>query len=320
MQVTSGLPRLIEIFDARRTPSTPEMEIHLNKQYNDDKNAKILAEKIKEVKLKDIIKEIKINFSDKKIEALVDNEAVKRVHSTLDTIVKRLNETGKLSGKVRVSGNTIIFDGKDLDFKEIYKLKEKAKDTQISGIKGITQILVVKRDEKYIILTAGTNLEEIIKFKEVDVSKTISNDIHEVAEVFGIEVARAVIIREINKVLNSQGLDIDYRHSKLISDAMTSNGSVKGITRMGIISQKSSILARASFETPVTQFVNATLKDNKDELDSVIENIILNQPVPVGTGLPGLMVEVAGPLTDQKPKSDKSVAKLTKDTKEISHK
>lgn len=319
MQVTSGLPRLIEIFDARRTPSTPEMEIHLNKEYDDEKNARVLAEKIKEVKLKDIIKEIKINFSDKKIEAQVDSEAIKRVHSTLDTIVKRLNETGKLGGNAKVNGNMIVFDGKDLDFKEIYKLKEKLKEAQISGIKGISQILVVKRDEGYVILTAGTNLAEIIKFKEVDASRTISNDIHEVADIFGIEVARAVIIREIGKVLNSQGLDIDPRHSKLISDAMTSEGLVKGITRMGIISQKSSILARASFETPIKQFVNATLKDNKDELNSVIENIILNQPVPVGTGLPGLMVEVAGPLTDKTPTSDASVAKLTKNTKDTSH-
>mgnify|MGYP001609443008 CR=1 FL=1 len=115
-------------------------------------------------------------------------------------------------------------------------------------------------------------------------------------------------------------MDIDKRHSKLIADAMTSEGSVKGITRMGIISQKSSILARASFETPIKQFVNATLKDNKDELNSVIENIILNQPVPVGTGLPGLMVEVAGPLTKDKPKSDKSVALLTKNVKDTSGK
>jgi DNA-directed RNA polymerase subunit A' len=320
MQVTSGLPRLIEIFDARRTPSTPEMEIFLNKQYNDEKNSKVIAEKIKEVKLKDIIKEIKINFSDKKIEALVDNEAIKMVHSSLETIIKKLNETGKLGKTCKISGSSIIFDCKDLDFKEIYKLKEKIKDTQISGIKGISQILVVNRDGDYVILTAGTNLKEIVAFKEVDESRTISNDLHEVSDVFGIEVARATIIREIAKVLNSQGLDIDPRHSKLISDAMTSEGLVKGITRMGIISQKSSILARASFETPIKHFVNATLKDNKDELDSVIENIILNQPVPVGTGLPGLMVEVTGPLTDKKPKRDKSVAHLTKNVKDGSSK
>ena len=315
MQVTSGLPRLIEIFDARRTPSTPEMEIYLKKSFNNEKDAKIIAEKIKEVKLKEIIKEIKINFSDKKIEAVVDNEAIKRVHSSIETITKKLNDIGKFNDKCRVRDKSIIFDAKNLNFKDIYKLKEKVKDLQVSGIKGITQILVVKRENEYIILTAGTNLEDVIKFKEVDETKTISNDIHEVNKIFGVEVAREVVIKEIGKVLNSQGLDIDKRHLKLIADAMTSEGSIKGITRMGIISQKSSILARASFETPINQFVNATLKDNKDELNSVIENIIINQPVPVGTGLPGLLVEVSGPLTTEKPKRDKSVAELTKKAK-----
>jgi len=79
------------------------------------------------------------------------------------------------------------------------------------------------------------------------------------------------------------------------------------VTRMGIIAQKSSILARATFEMPVRQFVNATIKGNKDKLSSVIENIILNQPVPIGTGLPGLLVKVIGPLI--KKEEDKKTAK-----------
>jgi len=320
MQVTSGLPRLIEIFDARRTPSTPEMEIFLKKEYSNEKSARVIAEKIREVKLKHIVKEIKINFSDKKIEALIDNEAIKSVHSSPATIVKKLNDEGKLSKNFKLIGNSIVIEGKDLNFKEIYKLKEKIKETQISGISGITQILVVNREGDFVILTAGTNLKEIINFKEIDPTRTISNDIHEVSDIFGVEVARSTIIREIDKVLNSQGLDINERHLKLISDAMTSEGIIKGITRMGIISQKSSILARASFETPIKQFVNATLKENKDELNSVIENIIVNQPVPVGTGLPGLMVEVTGPLTNKTPKSDKSVASITKNVKDTSSK
>jgi DNA-directed RNA polymerase subunit A' len=271
MQVSSGLPRLIEIFDARRVPSTPEMEIYLDREHNNKKDAKIIAEKIQEVKLKDIIKEIKINFSDKKIEAVIDNEAVKRVHASIETIVKRLKDKGN---NCKSNGSSLIFSEADLDFKKIYKLKEKIKDTQISGIKGIEQILVVKRDTNFVILTAGTNIKEIIHFKGVDKTKTISNDIHEVCDVLGIEVARATIIREIEKVINSQGLEINKRHLKLIADAMTTTGVVKGITRMGIISQKSSILARASFETPIRQFVNATLKENKDELNSVIENCL----------------------------------------------
>ena len=92
-------------------------------------------------------------------------------------------------------------------------------------------------------------------------------------------------------------MNIDERHVRLVADAMTSSGEIKGTTRIGIINQKSSILARASFETPIKHFVNATLKNQKDELASVIENVILNQPVPVGTGLPGLLVKITGKLS-----------------------
>ena len=114
---------------------------------------------------------------------------------------------------------------------------------------------------------------------------------------------------EVKKVIEAQGLDIDIRHTKLIADAMSSTGEIKGSTRMGIISQKSSILARASFETPDKHFVNATLRATNDELSSVIENIILNQPIPVGTGLPGLLVQVTGKLTPDTPKKTKTAVK-----------
>jgi DNA-directed RNA polymerase subunit A" len=83
---------------------------------------------------------------------------------------------------------------------------------------------------------------------------------------------------------------------------MVCSGSVKGITRMGIIGDKSSILARASFETPDKQFVQATKTGRRDNISSVIENIMLNQPVPVGTGLPGLLVKVTGSLANNSPK------------------
>ena len=156
-------------------------------------------------------------------------------------------------------------------------------------------------------MTLGTNLKDILKLKEINSSKLISNDLHEIRDVCGVEAARQLIINDINEVLNTQGLDIDIRHLKLISDAMTNTGQVKGVTRMGIIAQKASILARATFETPVKQFVNASIKGSEDELTSVIENIILNQPVPIGTGLPGLLVKVIGPLA--KKDSDKKTAK-----------
>ena len=297
MQVTLGLPRLIEIFDARKSPSTPAMVIHLDKDYNDEKNSKIIAEKIKEVKLQEILTEASINFSDKKIEFEISPKHLKTTHISLNTIAEKL---GSKTYKTSVRGNSIVLSAPTLDFKELYKLKEKMKNSIISGVKGISQVLIVKKEKEYVILTAGSNLKDIIEVKGVSRDKTVTNDIYEVADIFGIEAAREVIIGEIYKVINSQGLDIDKRHLKLVADAMTVDGEIRGMTRMGIIARKSSILARASFETPIKHFVNATIKASRDELLSVIENIILNQPVPVGTGLPGLMVKITGPLVDKK--------------------
>ena len=199
-------------------------------------------------------------------------------------------------------------------FKEIYQLKEKLKKSIISGSKGIEQILIVKKGKDFVIMTLGTNLKEMIKLKEIDNKKITSNDLHEVATTFGIEAARQMIINEVKDVLDSQGLDIHIKHLELIADAMTNTGEVKGVTRMGIIAQKASILARATFETPVRQFVNAIVKGSTDKLESVIENIILNQPVPVGTGLPGLLVNVIGPLTKEDKLKKTAASKVVEKT------
>ena len=299
MQITLGLPRLIEILDARKKPSTPLMEMYLDKEHNNEESARALAEKIKEVKLKEIISQIRIDFSGSKIEIELDSKGLKMVHSGSSKIVERLQEKG-----FGVKGNDLKLNvnAQGIDYKGMYKLKEKLKETIISGVKGVAQVVVAKRSGEYVILTSGSNLKEIMEVKGINRNKVTSNDICDVYNVLGIEATRQTIINEINKVIESQGLDINERHLKLVADAMTSSGVIKGVTRMGIISDKASILARATFETPDKQFINATIQGGRDELKSVIENILLNQPIPVGTGLPGLLVKVTGLLTKEKPK------------------
>jgi len=311
MQVTQGLPRLIEIIDARKTPSTPTMEIYLDKEHNDEKHARVLAEKIKETKFGEIIDKMKIDFGNKKIEAIIGAESLKMIHIGISELSDRLKEEGYPN---KVKDNTLVFSEPKSTFRQLYKLKEKLKSIRVSGIDGINQILVVKRETHYVILTAGSNLEEILSLKGVDKSKTTTNDLHEICDVLGIEAGRAAIVHEIRKTIEAQGLDINIRHLKLIADAMSFVGTVQGSTRMGMIGQKSSVLARASFETPIKHFVNATLKATKDELASVIENIILNQPIPVGTGLPGLLVKVTGRLAELETKKGKK--KESKEGKE----
>ena len=304
MQVTAGLPRIIEIFDARKKPSSPKMEIYLNKEYNNEKNVKIFAEKIKEVTLKEITSEINLDFGSKNIQLKIDKENLRQTHIGIKKIIDELND---LNFKAKEKDKEIIINVSENSFKEIYKIKEKLKDVMISGVKGVKQILIIKKEGNFKIITLGTNLKEIIKLKEVNKDKLISNDFYEMEEIFGIECARQLIINEIKYVLNTQGLDIDERHLKLAADLMTNMGGIKGVTRTGLIAQKASILARATFETPDKQFVNASIKGSTDKLTSVIENIVLNQPVPVGTGLPGLLVKVIGPLV--KREEEKKTAK-----------
>ncbi len=296
MQVTLGLPRLIEILDARKQPSTPRMELYLEKEYNNEKDAKVLAEKIKEIKLEEVVSELKIDFGNKKIEIMLDAKALKSAHISAQKVAEKLQEKNL---KLRRNNLKISIQTPNEDYKGIYKLKEKLKQMAISGVKGISQVVIATRGRDYVIMTYGSNLKDIIQIKGIDKDKAVSNDIHDVAGVFGIEAARQTIINEIKEVLESQGLAINERHLKLVADSMTSLGVVKGVTRMGIISDKASILARATFETPDKQFVNATIQGGRDELKSVIENILLNQPIPVGTGLPGLLVKVTGPLVNK---------------------
>ncbi|MFA5060973.1 MAG: DNA-directed RNA polymerase subunit A' [Candidatus Pacearchaeota archaeon] len=298
MQVTQGLPRIIEILDARKLPKTPTMEIYMDKEHNNEGNSRAIAEKIREVKLKEVISNISVDFGAKKIKISVNPSSLRSAHLSVDKVVDVLKDKGFAAKK----GDQISIDMSKEDFKAIYKIKEKLKEVILTGVKKISQVLVVKRGKDFVVLTAGSNLKDVLSFKGVDSQRTTTNDIHEIFDVFGIEAARQAVINEIEKVIVFQGLNVDKKHAMLVADTMTCSGVVKGITRMGIISDKSSILARASFETPVKHFVQATKTGKKDKLASVIENIILNQPVPVGTGLPGLLVKVTGSLADKKQK------------------
>jgi DNA-directed RNA polymerase subunit A" len=149
----------------------------------------------------------------------------------------------------------------------------------------------VKRGEEFIIVTAGTNLKAVLSLDFVDSTRTISNDLYEIQKLFGIEAVRQLVVHEVYKVINEQGLNVDIRHLMLVADAMCVTGKLKGITRYGVVSQKSSVLAKASFETPLRHFINAALVGEKDELNSVVENVMVNQPVPLGTGLPVIVTK-----------------------------
>lgn len=296
MNTTAGLSRLIEVFDARKNPSTPFMRVYLKNKYSKTgEMVKDIAARIKEIKLTDICDEISINIAKNNIEIILDKKKMRELEIKHQDVVTRISEAMK---GIDVKDNkddakvVIKHKEKDLPLTEVYKLKEKAKSLHIKGLKGVTHILPVKEKEEFVILTAGSNLKDAILMEEVDGMRVFTNNIFEIADVLGIEAARQAIIDETLKVIKEQGIDIDVRHIMMLADVMTRAGVIKGVTRTGITGEKESVIARASFETPIKHIVNASLVGEKDELLSVLENLMLNQPVPVGTGLPGLVAKI----------------------------
>jgi DNA-directed RNA polymerase subunit A" len=289
--VTVGLPRIIEILDGRKNIATPMMEIYLKKPFSEGKDIKSLAESIKQTQLKDFIQEINLDITEGELSILLDMEKLNRVKLSLTNLVKILEKSAKgFTFKQDADSLIIKSKGKDSSISEIYKLKEKIKTVFVSGIKGILQVLPVKRDDEFVIITAGSNLKEVYKLDFVDKKRTTTNDVFEIEQFLGIEAARQSFINEVYKVIENQGLNVDIRHIMLVADTMTFSGKVRGITRYGVVSDKASVLARASFETPIKHIVEAALVGETDPLNSVVENVMINQPVPVGTGMPQLVM------------------------------
>lgn len=293
MNVTTGLPRIIEIFDASKEIKTPMMEIHLDKSCRDLESIRKFAATIKETTFGELIEEYAFNLFEQSLRIRLNKVLLDDFELSAKELVAIIKPKSKNFQASSIEEEiTLSYKGKPEEIKELYQLKEKLRTIKVKGVKGIRQVLPVKRGEEYIILTSGTNLKEILARKEVDAVQTTSNDIHEVYEVLGIEAARQAIINEVYKVIEAQGLNIDVRHIMLVADIMCTAGKVKGITRYGVVSEKASVLARASFETPIKHLINAALEGEVDPLASVVENVMINQPVPLGTGLPGLVTKM----------------------------
>ena len=294
MNVTTGLPRIIEIFDCQKEIKTPMMEIFLKSSHNTVDGIKKFASSIKETLLGELVSEYSLNIFEQTLFIKFSKELMEDYDLSVKEMAKLLKPKAK-GFIIEDKDDTIILKQKDKsteDLKALYGLKEKVKVIKVKGVKGIKQVLPVKRGEEYIVLTSGKNLKDILELPEVDFTRTSSNDLREVYEVLGIEAARQAIINEVYKVIEAQGLNIDIRHIMLVADIMCTSGTVKGITRYGVVSEKASVLARASFETPIKHLINAALEGEIDHLTSVVENVMINQPVPLGTGLPGLVTKI----------------------------
>lgn len=289
INVTLGLPRLIEIVDARSVPSTPMMNIYLRDEYQLNPTlAKEVANQIEITRLNDIA-DIEADLTNLVLYINPDMKTMKKKGFTMEEVVECIKKVRGVDAKIEKEKIKVLMD--DPSYKKLLDVNETLKDLKIKGIDGIKRIIIRKETEGYVIYSEGSNLEKVLDIEGVDPYRTTTNDIQAVGRVLGIEAARNMIVEEADNTLSEQGLNVDLRHIMLVADVMTANGTIKAIGRHGVSAQKESVLSRAAFEITVNHLLQASRRGETDRLDGVAENIIVGQPVNLGTGAVELVMK-----------------------------
>lgn len=292
INVTLGLPRLIEIVDARSIPSTPMMTIYLQDEYKVNTDlAKEIANKIEITRLTDVA-DIEMDLINIVINIKPNKKTMEKKGLTIDEMLEGVQSVRKTDAKIEKK-DTIKITLDEPGYMKLQNVNEALKKLKIKGIDGIKRVIIRNEpNEGYVIYSEGSNLTEVLKIEGVDPYRTATNDIHAVARELGIEAARNMIIQEAHNTLSEQGLIVDLRHIMLVADVMTADGTVRAIGRHGVSGEKSSVLSRAAFEITVNHLLLASQRGESDTLNGVAENIIVGQPVNLGTGAVKLVMEL----------------------------
>jgi DNA-directed RNA polymerase subunit A" len=294
MNVTLGLPRLIEIVDARRVPSTPIMEIHLEESVQDElDNVREIASNIERTILIDIA-DVDTDINNMEVLVKLERKKMERKSITPEEVLRKINKSKGVKGLAEMRDQNIVIKCDEPSYKKLQRISEDTKACPIKGVEGIQRAVIRRVSGHYVIYTEGSNLEKVLEIAHVDKKRTSTNSILEIYEALGVEAARNAIVNEASRTLDEQGLTVDIRHIMLVADLMTNDGDVKAIGRHGISGRKSSVLARAAFEITSTHLLRAGITGEVDTLEGVVENIIVGQPVTVGTGAVNLVWAPSG--------------------------
>ena len=183
-------------------------------------------------------------------------------------------------------------------------LEDKILDTVLTGVDGVGRVHLrtIKSEQtyddtvggyvtkdQYVLDTEGTNLHDLLVFPGMDGTRTFSNDIHEVNDVFGIEAARICLLEEFNEVFSSE--KVNYHHLSVLIDTMTYSGRIVPVNRFGMKKNETGVLAKSSFEETSKTMFDAAVVAEYDTMRGVSANIMFGQKPPCGTGFVDILVD-----------------------------
>jgi DNA-directed RNA polymerase subunit A" len=296
IDVTQGLPRLIELVDARKEPDTPMMTVYLEDEYAVDRER--AHEVVWQLEATKILQlgDVSTNVADMRVQVDLNEETLAERWPTVDDVEEVAQEVAttiesELGVETIRQGTAVQFGPEQPSYRELLQLVEELREITFKGIEDISRVVIRKEDledrdrEEFVLYTEGSAFGDALAIEGVDATRSTTNNIHEVNRNLGIEAAREAIINETMDTLEEQGLDdVNVRHLMLVADIMTNRGEIESIGRHGISGNKESVLARAAFEVTVNHLLDAAVHGETDDLDGVTENVIVGKPIKLGTG------------------------------------
>ena len=294
IDVTQGLPRLIELVDARKEPDTPMMTVHLEDEYAADRER--AHEVVWNIESTKILKlgDVSTKVADMLVQVALNEDTLRERWPTVEDPAEVAEEIAAtieshLGIETTRNGLVIEFEPEQPSYRALLQHVEELKDIVFKGIEDVSRVVIrqesTDQGEEFVLYTEGSALGTVLEIEGVDATRTTCNNIHEINEHLGIEAARESLINEMMNTLEEQGLDdVNIRHLMLVADIMTNDGTIESIGRHGISGSKESVLARAAFEVTVNHLLDAAIHGEIDDLNGVTENVIVGKPVKLGTG------------------------------------
>lgn len=225
---TTGLPRVIEIIDARKRVKLPIMRIRVEKSIAKDyEKVKQLKQKIEEVKLKSLLSNYEEDIKLGTMKFNFNREKLSENGLTVSQVASRISKHFEGIELSTESGSIMIKYKSKRDAKSMRTAFVHILNFAVAGIPGIAKAVVQQsEDGSFYIVTSGSNMAKVIEIEGVDKDHIYSNDMFEVLKVYGVEATRNLIASEIQKTLTDEGFGIGFRHISLVADTMTDRKSV----------------------------------------------------------------------------------------------
>jgi DNA-directed RNA polymerase II subunit RPB1 len=172
---------------------------------------------------------------------------------------------------------------------------EYIKKIPVSGISGVTK--VYSREEtktnewvmdvecrKISAKDANKRFLDILTLPGVDSTRTVTDDMHAICAVLGIEATRKFLIQEITRLISFDGTYVNQCFITLLVDSMVYTGSITSVARDGIPRTVGPI-AKVCFEESMDNASQASLFAENDMMNSVSSSIMFGLTAKAGTGL-----------------------------------